>query len=172
MGAQVILVSGPTHLNPPPNIQYLPVQTAAEMLETVEKNISRATHIIMTAAVADYRPRSKSDSKIKKGQPNLTIEMEKTGDILQTLVPEYPEKIWIGFAAETENIEQNARDKLNRKKLDMIVANEVSREGYPFGADTNTVMILTKSGKKEILKHMNKDQLALEILNKMRNLKK
>jgi phosphopantothenoylcysteine decarboxylase/phosphopantothenate--cysteine ligase len=172
MGAQVILVSGPTHEDPPPGIDYMPVQTASEMLETVRKNITEATHVIMTAAVADYRPESRSDTKIKKGQTSITIQMERTEDILQTLVPEYPDKIWIGFAAETENLEEHARDKLNRKNLDMIVANEVSEEGYPFGADTNTVTILTKSGEKDVLKQMNKDRLAIEILNRIKTLKR
>ncbi|OGL41711.1 MAG: hypothetical protein A2161_18030 [Candidatus Schekmanbacteria bacterium RBG_13_48_7] len=167
MGAHVILVSGPTNLEPPQGVEFHGVRTASEMLDTIKKVIASVTHVIMTAAVACYRPKISSAKKIKKENNSMVVEFERNPDILQTLVPQYPDKIWIGFAAETDNLVENARNKMRRKNLNMIVANEVSADHYPFGAETSKVVIIDKDGKEKMLPEMTKDRIALEILKKL-----
>lgn len=171
-GAKVILVSGPTGLIPPRGVEFHQVNTAMEMLETMDKVMEPVTHVIMVAAVADYRPKTLSHQKLKKEKPTLTIELEKNPDILETLVPKYPDKTWVGFAAETDNLLENARIKLERKNLDMIIANQVSPDGYPMEAETNTVLIIDKYGTEKILPQKPKSMIAREISELLGNMKK
>jgi phosphopantothenoylcysteine decarboxylase/phosphopantothenate--cysteine ligase len=147
-GARVILVSGPTSLYPPLGAEFRPVETAADMAREVKKNLSRADVLIMAAAVADFRPAGRSKEKIKKKEVPPELKLVPTEDILASLVGAggRSKKVIVGFAAETGDISANASRKLREKKLDMIVANDVSREGIGFDSDFNQVVIIDRKG--------------------------
>ena len=157
-GANVHLVSGPVSLKAPSGVSVYPVSSAAEMKDRIEALYENADITIMAAAVSDYRVKNASPQKIKKDGSTLLLELEKNPDILAAL-GEKKHGILVGFAAETENLEANAVSKLNRKNLDMIVANDVSREGCGFGSDTNIVTIYRKDGFSEI-PEMSKESLS------------
>ena len=157
-GAEVHLVSGPVSLKAPDGVSVYPVSSAAEMKDRIESLYDRADITIMAAAVSDYRVKNAAPQKIKKDGSTLLLELEKNPDILKAL-GEKKHGILVGFAAETENLEENAVSKLNRKNLDMIVANNVSMEGCGFGSDTNIVTIYRKDGFSEIPK-MSKESLS------------
>lgn len=148
-GAEVILVSGPTALTPPAVAELVPVQTAAEMREAVLSRLSRATIVIKAAAVADYRVKEVAPQKIKRSGPR-TIELEPTPDILAEIARKRTNQLLIGFAAETDNVLENARKKLQAKSIDAIVVNDVSQKGIGFDSDRNAVTILTSDGKIEV----------------------
>jgi phosphopantothenoylcysteine decarboxylase / phosphopantothenate---cysteine ligase len=141
-GARVLLVSGPTHLTPPGAAEVTRVESAEEMRDAVLRLLSQASIVIKTAAVSDYRPKMVATQKLKRKGPT-TIELESTPDILKELALRKESQIIIGFAAETENVLENARQKLVGKKLDAIVVNDVSREGIGFDSDRNAVTIIT-----------------------------
>jgi len=147
-GARVILISGPTSLFPPLGAELLPVETAADMAREVRKNLSRADVLIMAAAVADFRPAERSKQKIKKKEAPPALNLVPTEDILASL--DRPggrsKKVIIGFAAETVDVVANASRKLREKKLDLIVANDVSRKGIGFDSDFNQVVIIDRNG--------------------------
>jgi len=165
MGHHVTLVSGPVHLPPPPNIKLVQVESAAEMAAAMREAAPLADAVIMTAAVADYRPINPLPNKMKKMPGNLTLELERTEDILQTLGSEKrPGLLLIGFAAETDDLKANAVGKLNRKNLDWIVANDVSRTDRGFGADTNAVTLFSRDGRQVELPLAGKDEIARQIL--------
>lgn len=147
-GAEVLLVSGPTALDPPLGVERKMVQTAAEMLAEVEEKFSRADAVIMAAAVSDFRPASPAGQKIKKTKALRKVDLVRTADILETLSRSRGRrrKVIVGFAAETENIIDNARRKLEEKKLDLIVANDVSGEGIGFESDFNRVILMGSAG--------------------------
>jgi len=147
-GARVILVSGPTSLYPPLGVELRPVETAAEMAREVKKNLVRADIVIMAAAVADFRPSELSGQKIKKKEAPSALGLAPTEDILVSLsrTAGRTKKIIVGFAAETADVAANASKKLREKKLDLIVANDVSREGIGFDSDFNRVTILDRKG--------------------------
>ena len=151
-GARVTLVSGPVALTPPPVAEFVPVETAAQMRDAVMLRFPDATVVIKAAAVADYRPSQAAGQKIKRiaGQP-LTLELEPTTDILAELGANRFEKhILIGFAAETENVIENARRKLTAKHVDAIVVNDVSKPGVGFSSDRNAATIITATGMSEV----------------------
>jgi phosphopantothenoylcysteine decarboxylase/phosphopantothenate--cysteine ligase len=148
-GARVILVSGPTSLKPPGAAEVTPVESAEEMRQAVLRLLPEATIVIKTAAVADYRPRKTADQKIKRTGP-LTLELEPTTDILAELSRHKKDQLIIGFAAETQNVLENARKKLSSKSLDAIVVNDVSREGVGFDSDRNAVTIITHDEVVEV----------------------
>src|SRR5262249_25973370 len=141
-GAQVMLVSGPTSLTAP-GARVTRVETAQEMRDAVMTLLSSATVVIKTAAVSDYRAKSAAEQKIKRKEPT-TLELEATPDMLREIAAKKTSQIVIGFAAETENVLENARQKLVAKNLDGIVVNDVSREGVGFDSDRNAVTIITR----------------------------
>src|SRR5271165_538769 len=141
-GARVLLVSGPTALTPPGAAEITPVESAEQMRDAVLNLLPQATVVIKTAAVSDYRAKSASPQKIKRKGP-ITLELEPTPDILKEISLRKQSQIVVGFAAETENVLENARQKLAAKQLDAIVVNDVSREGVGFDSDRNEVTIIT-----------------------------
>jgi phosphopantothenoylcysteine decarboxylase / phosphopantothenate---cysteine ligase len=142
-GARVLLVSGPTTLTPPGAAEVTRVESAEQMRQTVLDLLPQATIVIKTAAVSDYRPKAAAGQKIKRKGP-MTLELEATPDILKELSVRKDSQIIVGFAAETENVLENARQKLAAKHLDAIVVNDISREGVGFDSDRNAVTILTQ----------------------------
>jgi phosphopantothenoylcysteine decarboxylase / phosphopantothenate---cysteine ligase len=147
-GARVVLISGPSSLYPPLGVELRPVETAAEMSREVKSLLPRADVLIMAAAVADFRPAKKSGKKIKKREAPSALQLVPTEDILGSLsrLPGRAGKVIVGFAAETGDVAANASTKLREKKLDLIIANDVSRKGIGFDSDLNRVMIIDKKG--------------------------
>ncbi|MCR4426001.1 MAG: bifunctional phosphopantothenoylcysteine decarboxylase/phosphopantothenate--cysteine ligase CoaBC [Firmicutes bacterium] len=165
-GARVVLVSGPSALARPEGVEVVNVETAAQMLEACAA--ARGCRIVISAAaVADYRPAQASEHKIKKGPGPYTLSLERTDDILATLGAGKGDRVLVGFAAETEDLLENARVKLDSKNLDMIVANLVGGQDSPFGSDTNTVTILRPDTEPERLPPLPKLVLAHEILDRV-----
>ena len=148
-GARVLLVSGPTALNPPGAAEITRVESADEMRQVVLKLLPQATIVIKTAAVSDYRPKSPASQKIKRSGP-ATLELEPTIDILAEIARHKQSQLIIGFAAETQNALESARKKLGSKSLDAIVVNDVSREGVGFDSDRNAVTIITQHEVVEV----------------------
>ncbi len=165
-GARVILVTGPVSLPDPLHVEVHRVESAAEMAAAVQAQVPAADVIIKTAAVADYRPLRAAEHKIKKTDARLSVEFERTIDILQTIGQHKAHRILVGFAAETQQLRDNARQKLEAKNLDLIVANRIGAEGSGFEADTNKVTLLYRNGREEGLPVMAKDALAHELLNR------
>ena len=166
-GAEVALVSGPTAIEPPMGARLIPVMTTAEMRAAVLKEFATCTTVIMAAAVADFRPVGAADKKLKRETGPLELRLEPNPDILKELGAMKDGKFLLGFAAETEELTANAKKKLNAKNLDMIVANDVTREGSGFDGDTNIATILDRSGAARSLPLMTKDELADEIFDHM-----
>jgi phosphopantothenoylcysteine decarboxylase/phosphopantothenate--cysteine ligase len=166
-GAKVILVSGPTSIKAPSNVQLEKVTSAAEMYEKVIEYYSDVDVVIKSAAVADYRPKLVSIEKIKKQPNNWSIEMERTTDILQTLGEQKTNQYLVGFAAESEQVEHYARAKLIKKNLDMIVANNITESGAGFQGDTNIVTIFKKDQTSIALPLMSKQDVAINLLNEI-----
>ena len=166
-GAEVTLVSGPTSIAKPEFVHVVDVVTAKEMYEEVTKRAKDQDIIIKAAAVADYRPKSVSSEKMKKKDDDLAIPMERTDDILKFLGEHKKEHQFLcGFSMETENMQENSRQKLPKKHLDMIVANNLKVEGAGFAGDTNVVTIIT--GQEEVsLGKMTKEETALRILDEI-----
>ncbi len=164
-GAGVTLISGPTELEPLPGIRFIPVITAHEIKEEVFKHLAQIDIVIMAAAVGDYQPVQYSKQKIKKDKDLLVLEFKKTSDILAEIGRKKGNKILIGFAAETEQLAENAREKLKKKNLDIIVANKIGISESGFQSDFNKTVILTKDGKQEELPLMSKTNLAYKIFD-------
>ena len=166
-GAEVTLVSGPTSIAKPEFVHVVDVVTAKEMYEEVTKRAKDQDIIIKAAAVADYRPKSVSSEKMKKKDDDLAIPMERTDDILKFLGEHKKEHQFLcGFSMETENMLENSRKKLEKKHLDMIVANNLKVQGAGFAGDTNVVTMITKDSVKE-LELMSKDQVAHHIVDEI-----
>lgn len=163
---KVVLVSGPVSLAVPENVECIKIESAAEMAEAMFRESRDADLIIMCAAVADYRPKFVHDQKMKKSDGDLTLILERTEDILQTLGKnKNANQIIAGFAAETNDILENAQSKLERKNLDFIIANDVSSSSKGgFGVDVNSVTIIDRTGHKEIFELAPKKELAEKIL--------
>jgi len=164
-GAEVTLISGPTALEPPPGARVVQVKTAAEMRQAILEEFSRATAILMAAAVADYRPKKIVAQKIKRTDAPIQLTLEPNPDILRELGMMKNGQILIGFAAETEALVANAAKKLREKRLDLIVANDVTQEGGGFDADTNAATILDRNGAVHPLPLMSKEELADRVLD-------
>lgn len=169
-GARVLLVSGPTALTPPGGAEVTRVESAEQMRQAVLKLLPEATIVIKTAAVADYRPKNAADQKIKR-KGAMSLELETTPDILAELVRLKTSQIIVGFAAETENVLENARKKLATKALDAIVVNDVSREGVGFDSDRNAVTIITQSEVIEV-PETTKWEVAQQVLDQLPRLRK
>ena len=159
-GAQVTLVSGPTALAAPEGVRTVSVVTAEEMREAVLAEFDSATAVFMAAAVADYRPRAASGSKMKRNGEAIRLEFVPNPDIVAELGARKRRQIVVGFAAETESLVENARAKLHRKNLDLLVANDVTQEGSGFDVDTNAVTLLDRDGTVTPLPVMSKDAVA------------
>jgi phosphopantothenoylcysteine decarboxylase/phosphopantothenate--cysteine ligase len=165
-GAHVVLVSGPTDLIVPEHVDWVPVRSTQEMHDAVIERAREATVIIKAAAVSDYRPVAPKSQKMKRAAAGrVTLELEPTADILAELGREKGSRVLIGFAAETEKIAESARGKLARKGADMIVANDVTREGAGFDGDTNIVTMYLRDGREVELPKMSKSQVADRILD-------
>lgn len=166
-GAEVVLVSGPSALKPPSGLkQFVSVETAAEMREVVLREAETSRIVIKAAAVADYHPKHVSEQKIKKNDEELSIRLEKNPDILKELGQrKRPEQILVGFAAETQNLLQYAREKIEKKNLDFIVANDVTKPGAGFNTTTNTVKIIARDGSIEEVPLMTKREIAKRIFD-------
>ena len=172
-GARVILVSGPTHLEPPSGVELERVQTAEEMAGSVMARLPGITAVVMAAAVADFMSAEISRHKIKKQKGLRAIKLKSTLDILQQIAERRkPHQIIVGFAAETDNVVKNALQKLRRKKLDLIVANDVTAPGAGFDVDTNVVTLVFPDGSARPLEKMSKFDVANRILNEVVDLRK
>lgn len=169
-GANITLISGASPLPVPRGIKFVSVSTAVEMRDAVMDNIEAASVIIKAAAVADYRPHIRMDTKIKKREGELAIRLERNPDIIAEIGKKKGSRILVGFAVETENLMENARTKLIEKNMDIIVANDVTKEGAGFGSDTNIIKILGADGNIEDLPLMNKMEAAERILNRIKKI--
>jgi phosphopantothenoylcysteine decarboxylase/phosphopantothenate--cysteine ligase len=171
-GAEVTLVAGPMSLETPRHVNRIDVESAAQMYDAVFAHVQKTHAVIMAAAVADYTPLSPSKKKIKKQGPvdSLTLELAGTADILRSLGEKKHRTILVGFALETDNELENAREKLKKKNLDFIVLNSLKEKGAGFGTDTNVVTIVPRRGKPEKLPLMSKFDVANEILNRLKKL--
>ncbi len=167
-GAEVTLISGPTNLPVPPNVSMISVESAEEMFTQVMSHYQQSDIVIKSAAVADYRPKKVYDGKMKKKSGDLVLEFERTTDILKTLGESKEHQLLIGFAAETDNIDEYAKHKLTSKNLDMIVANNVTTQGAGFGTDTNLVTLYKKDGTQNNLPMMTKLEVAKAILQEVK----
>lgn len=166
-GAEVTLVSGPVNLKAPLGVKLVPVTSAGEMFQAVTEASSSQDVIIKAAAVADYRPKYVGTEKTKKKDGDMNLEMERTDDILAWLgTHRQPGQVLCGFSMETENMLENSQAKLEKKHVDMIVANNLKTAGAGFGTDTNVVTIITKEGAEE-LAMMTKEQVAHQLLNRI-----
>ena len=166
-GADVTLISGPVSITPPPFVHVVPVISAADMFEAVKTESADADIIIKAAAVADYTPEQVATEKIKKKDGDSSISLLRTTDILKWLGENRkPGQFLCGFSMETENMLENSKAKLDRKNIDMVIANNLKVEGAGFGVDTNVVTIITHSDVKE-LPQMSKDAVAGRILNEI-----
>ena len=166
-GADVILISGPVNIPVPNHIKVINVISAKEMFEAVKKEYMNCDIIIKSAAVADYRPKFYNEDKLKKKDGELNIEFEKTDDILKYLGENKKEgQVLIGFSMETTNLIENSKEKLIKKNLDMIVANNLKDKGAGFGTDTNLVTLITKNENKK-LPLMSKENVGDEIFDEI-----
>jgi len=167
-GAEVTLISGPSSLTEPFGVKFLQVSSAKEMRDAVTNNMEDSTVIIKAAAVADFRPVNSSDDKIKKEDALLNIRLERNPDIISEIGRKKGDRILIGFAVETENLIENARNKMVEKNMDLIVANDVTQHGAGFQTDTNIVKILDREGGVEELPILDKIEVANRILDRIR----
>ena len=163
-GADVTLITTPTAITRPVGMEIIPVETAVQMKEAVDKAVSRADVLIMAAAVADYQAANIAGQKIKKESGSLSLEMVPTPDILSEAKGNF---IKVGFAAESQDLIANARKKVEKKKLDLIVANDITGENSGFGSDTNKVVFIGRDGMPEELPVMDKRALADRILDRV-----
>jgi phosphopantothenoylcysteine decarboxylase/phosphopantothenate--cysteine ligase len=163
-GADVTLISAPTPLTEPVGIDIIRVGTAEEMRQAVQNAVPEADVLIMSAAVADYRPIRAVKDKIKKGKAGLTLELERTPDILGSVKGNF---IKVGFAAESSDLVKNAEKKVRRKRLDFIVANDITARDSGFDTDTNLVTIIDREGKIDRLPLLTKREVAERILDRV-----
>jgi phosphopantothenoylcysteine decarboxylase/phosphopantothenate--cysteine ligase len=166
-GARVILVSGPTVLEPPRGVERIDVRTAEEMHRAVTDRFSECSIAILAAAVADYRPARKQEQKIKRNGEPMNLALEPTADILASVARNKGDRLVIGFAAETDHVAENARKKLSAKNADLIVANDVTAEGAGFDRDTNVVTLFSRDGRDLALPRMSKAEVAQRILDEI-----
>ena len=169
-GAKVTLISGPATLPFPQAEKIIKVRTAQEMHKAVLENYKKAKIIIKAAAVADYCPKVLSAKKIKKDQQTFSLELKRNPDIIAEIGENKGNRVLVGFAMETENLLANAREKLKKKNMDFIVANNLQEEGAGFRTDTNIITIIDRTGKAESFEKMTKIKAAEEILNRVQKI--
>ena len=166
-GAEVVLITGPTHLQAPVGVNCVPVRTAVQMRDAVRDHFGAADVIIKSAAVSDFRPAAAVAEKVKKEDASLTLTLERNPDILAELGALKGHRVLVGFAAETRDLFANAQRKVNKKSLDLIVANDVSDPAIGFGSDHNRVHLIDADGRIEPLPEMSKRALAEAILDRV-----
>ena len=166
-GADVVLVTGPTHLPDPANVTMIRIRTTDEMAEAVYQEYENADVVIKAAAVSDYRPQERANHKMKKGKTEWVLPLKQNQDILRTLGRRKTHQVLVGFAAETRDLEQNATQKLAEKNLDIIVGNLVGSSDSGFASDTNTVTFFFNDGTKEVLPSMEKQAAAHILLDRI-----
>ncbi|MGU8528245.1 bifunctional phosphopantothenoylcysteine decarboxylase/phosphopantothenate--cysteine ligase CoaBC [Clostridium perfringens] len=164
-GAEVVLISGPTSLRKPNGIKVIDVKTNEDMFNAIKNEFKDADIVIKSAAVADYKAKNYSNEKIKKTGDDLNLIFERDRDILKTLGDMKENQILVGFAAESSNLKENAKGKLERKNLDYIVANDISNQETGFASDENKVTIISKSGEEVSLEKMSKREVAKNIFD-------
>ncbi len=164
-GAEVILISGPTSLRKPNGIKVIDIKTNEDMFNAIKNEFKDADIVIKSAAVADYKAKNYSNEKIKKTGDDLNLIFERDRDILKTLGDMKENQILVGFAAESSNLKENAKGKLDRKNLDYIVANDISKSETGFASDENKVIIISKSGEEVSLEKMSKREVAKNIFD-------
>jgi phosphopantothenoylcysteine decarboxylase/phosphopantothenate--cysteine ligase len=173
-GAAVTLITGPTHLPTPVGAERVDIATAQEMHNAVLSAVGQADALLMAAAPADYRPHAAAPQKIKKGKTDLSLRLARTPDILAAVAAQRDEtgfpRVVVGFAAESQDLLENARAKLAVKKLDLIVANDVTADGAGFGAETNRVLLIQRDGSVESLPLMSKAAVAEAVLDRVAGL--
>jgi len=170
-GADVTLVSGPVNLEPPRGARTVKIESAQQMRNAVFASLEHADIIIKAAAVADYTPKAKVDGKIKKSGDGMHLELVRTEDILLSLGKEKGDRILVGFAAEATDLIENATSKLERKNVDMICANDISRNDIGFGGDENAITLLYRDGRREIIEKCSKSDAANRILDAILTIK-
>ncbi|PKB81154.1 MAG: bifunctional 4'-phosphopantothenoylcysteine decarboxylase/phosphopantothenoylcysteine synthetase [SAR202 cluster bacterium MP-SInd-SRR3963457-G1] len=166
-GADVVLVTAPTSLPDPALVKVVQVRTAEQMGEAIQSHLKKADALIMAAAVADYRPAEAADQKIKKSEDDLNISLAKTTDILKSVKGDF---VRVGFAAESQNLVENAKAKVRSKQLDLIVANDITAEGSGFGSDTNKVTLIDRDLGVEELPLLSKYDVSNRILDRVKGL--
>jgi len=166
-GAMVSLITAPTFLPEPVGIEVIHIETATEMKEAVAKAVTQADALIMAAAVADYQPKEVAETKIKKETPSLILELVRTPDILTEVKGNF---LKVGFAAESQDMVENARQKLGKKQLDLIVANNITDADSGFGVDTNKLTLIDRNGNVDSLPLLTKREVADRILDKVAEL--
>ncbi|MDU6208019.1 MAG: bifunctional phosphopantothenoylcysteine decarboxylase/phosphopantothenate--cysteine ligase CoaBC [Clostridium perfringens] len=164
-GAEVVLISGPTSLRKPNGIKVIDIKTNEDMFNAIKNEFKDADIVIKSAAVADYKAKNYSNEKIKKTGDDLNLIFERDRDILKTLGDMKENQILVGFAAESSNLKENAKGKLDRKNLDYIVANDISKSETGFASDENKVTIISKSGEEISLEKMSKREVAKNIFD-------
>ena len=164
LGAEVTLITGPVSIEPPPGVKVIHVESAQDMLNETIAQYESSDLVVKTAAVADYKPKIVSDRKIKKQEGDARIELERTKDILFELGKNKKHQVLVGFAAETDHVEEYAMRKLEKKNADMIVANNVAEEGSGFGTDTNKITIYKRDGQSISLPLTTKQEAAKTLL--------
>ncbi|MGM0395800.1 MAG: bifunctional phosphopantothenoylcysteine decarboxylase/phosphopantothenate--cysteine ligase CoaBC [Bacillota bacterium] len=172
-GAEVVLVSGPVNLEPPANVQIVEVKSTYDMMEAVRNHFEECDVLIKAAAPSDFKPVSVSDKKIKKRDnesKTMSVELTKNPDIAAFFGKIKGSRIMVGFAAETDNIDEYAELKMKEKNFDFIVANDITKEGAGFKGDTNIVTIYDKSGHREEFPIMSKDELSSRILDRVKSM--
>src|ERR1700730_15524719 len=171
-GARVVLISGPTRLDPPQGVEFVSVRSAEQMQTEVGKHLPRATAVIMAAAVADYRPGAPETKNMKSGDGRVTLEFESTPDILAGIARDKGDRIVVGFAAETDHVAEHARAKLESKQADLIVFNDVTAEGAGFDHDTNIITLYSRDGGEKAFARMPKIDAAQRILDRVLELRR
>jgi phosphopantothenoylcysteine decarboxylase/phosphopantothenate--cysteine ligase len=169
-GARVVLVSGPTSLPAPHGVERVAVRSAEDMSRAVAEHAASAAVVVMAAAVSDYRPAAAAAQKIKKEAGPQRLDLVRTPDILRSLGQAKDARVLVGFAAETENVVENARRKLREKNLDLIVANDVGGEGIGFASEDNVAVLIDAGGETE-LPRMSKRELAERIWDRVEALR-
>ncbi len=169
-GAAVTLVSAQTALGPPYGVEFIQADTAEEMWKAVVAQASEADILVMAAAIADFRPAAEAEHKIKKSGGGLMLELAQTADVLAEASGE--KLVKVGFAAESQDLESNARDKMLRKGVDLMVANDITGEGSGFGSDTNRVVLIDRDGGKEELPLLPKEEVAHIVLDRAAEIRK
>jgi phosphopantothenoylcysteine decarboxylase/phosphopantothenate--cysteine ligase len=170
-GAVVRLVAGPSAEPTPYGVERINTVSAAQMLEATASNFPWCSALVMAAAVADFRPARAAPQKLKKNPKGMMLELAAIADELPRLAAQKGDRTLIGFAAETEDLELNAADKLERKKLDLIVANDVSRSDAGFAVDTNIVTMVGADGRRETTPKLSKEEVGDVILNRLLTLR-
>jgi phosphopantothenoylcysteine decarboxylase/phosphopantothenate--cysteine ligase len=166
-GARVFLISGPVSLETPAGVERINIRTAEEMQRAVAQKFPGSSIAIFAAAVADYRPTEMQPEKLKRNKEPLTIRLEPTPDILAEAARTKGDRLIVGFAAETQNVAENARKKLASKNADLLVANDVTAEGAGFDHDTNIVTLFSRDGRDLALPKLSKSEVAQRILDEV-----